>query len=74
MVLLSAAALSFLIARMFRSRPLVSNFWWSGNVGGFEFDFGGGISWPTLIPIILLGVVGLYFWVWPSRKPPKLSK
>jgi hypothetical protein len=27
-----------------------------------------------LIPIFLVGVIGLFCLVWPSRKPPKLTK
>ena len=74
LVLFSIAALSFLIARMSSSRPLASKFWKKGNVGGFALDVGGDISWLLLIPIILMGVIGLFCLAWPSRKPPKLTK
>lgn len=74
MALFSFAALSFLIARMSSSRPVATDFWWSGNVGGFALDIDGGISWLLLLPIILVGVTGLLCVAWPSRKPPKLTK
>ena len=74
LVMFSVAALSFLVARMSSSRPVVSKFWWEGNVGGFALDVDGGISWFLLIPIILIGVIGLLCLAWPSRKPPKLTK
>ena len=74
LVMFSVAALSFLVARMSDSRPVASQFWWEGNVGGFALDVGGGISWLLLIPIILVGVIGLFCLAWPSRKPPKLTK
>ena len=73
-VMFSVAALSFLVARTASSRPLASGFWCEGNVGGFALDVGGDISWLFLLPIILLGVIGLFCMAWPSRKPPKLPK
>ena len=74
LVLFSVAALSFLVVRMSDSHPVASKFWWQGNVGGFALDIGDGISWLLLIPIILVGVIGLFCFAWPSRKPPKLTK
>jgi len=69
LVLFSIATLSFLVARMSSSRPVASKFWWDDNGGGFAVDIGGDISWLFLIPIILVGVIGLFCLVWPSRKP-----
>lgn len=74
LVLFSVAALSFLVARMSSSRPMATQFWWEGNVGGFALDVGGDISWLYLLPMILVGVIGLFCLAWPSRKPPKLTK
>ena len=73
-VLFSVATLSCLVARMSSSRPLLSKFSWSGDVGGVSIDLGGDMSLLYLIPIILLGVIGLLCFLWPSPRPPKLLK
>ena len=46
----------------------------SGHVQWAAFHADLGVSGYYLIPIILIGVIGLLYLVWPSRKPPKLPR
>jgi len=45
-----------------------------GNAYWTDFTVDLGVSGYYLIPIILCGVMGLLYLLWPSRKPPKLPK
>jgi hypothetical protein len=46
----------------------------SGNVQWAAYDVDIGGRGHYLIPIILCGMIGVLYWVWPSRKPPKLPR